>query len=114
MDGFDLKKEMDELLAALDKSYSFMWKTGRHWATAEHHYKVANKVEVFRLHEEDKVAWTACQTIAHGAEVVADLRLQRDLAKIEYEVAKEKMLGLKMKARILEGEIQRTWGQAKG
>ena len=113
MDGFDLKKEMDELLEALDKAYDFMWHKGREACVAEHHYKVANKIEVFRLHEEDKVAWTACQTLSHGSESVADLRLKRDLANMEYDVAKEKMLGLKMKARILEGEIQRVWGGAK-
>jgi len=113
MDGLDLKKEMDELLNSLDKAYSFMWTTGKQWAVAEHHYKIANKIEIFRLKQEDKVAWTACQALAQGSDGVADLRLMRDLSKIEYEVAKEKMLGLKMKARILEGEINRMWGAAK-
>lgn len=109
MDGSELKIEMDELLEALDKAYSFMWTTGKKWANAEHHYKVANKVEIFRLKQEESVAWTACRELAQGADGVAELRLKRDLARIEYEVAKEKMLGLKMKLRILEGEINRMW-----
>jgi hypothetical protein len=109
----DIINMREDLMKSLSASYSELWKLGKKLARAEHDYKIANRVEIFRLHEEDKTAWTACQTLAHGDDTVAQLRLNRDLAKVEYEVSQEKIQGLKLQLRLIESEIERDWSQSK-
>ena len=116
MDVINLFNEREELSKSLSNSYSHLWEKGREYAKADHHYKIAYKKEVFLLHEIDKVAWTACPSLAHGDESrnnVAKLRLSRDLAKIEYEVMQEKIQGLKLQLRLIEAQLQRDWSVSK-
>jgi hypothetical protein len=72
---------------------------------AEMYYRIAYRKEVFRLHEVDSVAWTACSDLAKGSEEVAKLRFERDIRKSDYESCYEKILQLKTELRILENEI---------
>jgi len=113
MDVINLFNEREALSKSLSASYGELWKEGQVYALAEHNYKIANKIEIFRLHEENKVAWTVCQTLAHGDETVAELRLQRDLSKVKYEVMNEKIQGIKLQLRLIESQLERDWGQAK-
>lgn len=103
----------EDLMKSLTASYTELWRMGKKLALAEHEYKIANRIEIFRLHEEDKTAWTACQTLAHGDKKVAELRLKRDLAKVEYDVSQEKINGIKLQLRLIESEIERGWNQSK-
>jgi hypothetical protein len=68
-------------------------------------YRIAYRKEVFRLHVEDGVAWTACDSLAKGDASVAKLRMERDIRKSDYESCYEKILQLKIELRILENEI---------
>lgn len=116
MDALDLLSERQRLLSSLNASYSELWKMSKAKSRTEHDYKVAYRKEVFRLHQQDKVAWTAAITLAHGDTEyfnVAELRFKRDIAKSEYEVAQEKINGLKLSLRMIEAEISREWGQNK-
>ena len=113
MDVLQVFNEREELTKALSESYSHLWKKGQESAQAEHDYKVANAIEIFRLHTEQKVAWTTCQTLAHGEIKVADLRLARDLAQVQYSVMGEKIQGLKLQLRLVESQIERDWSQSK-
>lgn len=89
---------------------------GMKHARADHDYKISLRLEIFELHEKDKVAWTACISMAHGdtdRHNVSQKRLERDLAKTKYDVLQEKINGLKLEMRIIESQLSREWGQAK-
>jgi hypothetical protein len=77
----------------------------KQWSEAEMKYRIAYRKEVFRLHHEDSVAWTACGEMARGDEGVAKLRFERDMRKSDYESCYEKILQLKTELRIIENEI---------
>jgi len=113
MDVLEVFNEREELTKALSESYSHLWKKGQESAQAEHDYKVANAIEIFRLHTDQKVAWTTCQTLAHGELKVADLRLERDLAKVQYEVMNQKIQGIKLQLRLIEEQLKRDWSVSK-
>jgi len=113
MEVVDLFNERENLSRSLSDSYQHLWQKGQESAKTEHQYKIANKVEIFRLHEEEKVAWTVCQTLAHGDQKVADLRLARDLAKVQYDVMQEKIQGIKLQLRLIESQLERDWSQSK-
>lgn len=101
----DLQIAMSETRKQLNECLIFYKNNGRKLAEAEQNYKIALRKEVFRLHVEDKVAWTACQDLAKGDETVAKLRMERDIRKSDYECCYEKILQLKVELRILENEI---------
>lgn len=102
-DLYNLQKEQRKLLSETVKA---MKNTGRRLAEAERNYRIAYRKEVFRLHIQDEVAWTACADLAKGGEEVAALRFERDKLKSDYEVCLEKLNQLKLEIRILETEIQ--------
>jgi len=97
---------MNDARRQLNECLIFYKNNGRKLAKAEMEYRIALRKEVFRLHEEDGVAWTACETLARGNEKVAELRFKRDIRKADYEACYEKILQLKTELRILENEIQ--------
>ena len=89
----------------LNECLLFYKHSGRQLAQAEMDYKIAYRKEFLRLHEIDKVAWTACDGLSRGDEVVAKLRFERDLRKSDYACCYEKILQLKIELRIIENEI---------
>lgn len=103
--GQDLMHDMSSTRKQLNECLIFYKNNGRQLADAEMKYRIALRQEVFRLHIEDKVAWTACQDLARGKEEVAKLRFERDVRKSDYECCYEKILQLKIELRILENEI---------
>lgn len=109
----DLWQELEDKRRLLNDCISSLKDNGIALARHEHDYKMALRTEIFRLHEAEKVAWTACINLAHGDENVAGLRQSRDLAKTKYDVLIEKINGLKLEMRILEGQLSREWGISK-
>ncbi len=101
----DLQQAMSETRRQLNECLIFYKNNGRKLAESEMKYRIAVRKEVFRLHEEDSVAWTACYDLARGDEEVAKLRFERDVRKSDYECCYERILQLKMELRILENEI---------
>lgn len=97
-----------------------MEKHGRKRAIDEYKYRLAYRQEVFRLHLELGVAWTACGELARGApddddgkSVVAGcatLRMNRDISQSQYETAIEKINAIKLEIRLLENEINQGMG----
>lgn len=101
----DLVIKLDTARKLLEECVKAYKNTGRQLAETERKYRVAYRQEIFRLHETDGVAWTACDTLARGDEEVSKLRFERDVKKSDYEVCYEKILQLKTEIRILENEI---------
>lgn len=104
--GQDLILAMREQRKLLIECVDAMKHTGRKLAEAEWKYRIAYRKEVLRLHEEDKVAWTACGDLAKGDDVVGELRFKRDIYKSDYDVCTEKINAIKLELRLLEGEIE--------
>ena len=101
----DLMQAMSDTRKQLNECLIFYKNNGRQLAYAEQQYRIAYRKEVFRLHEEGSVAWTACSDLAKGSEDVAKLRYERDIRKSDYECCYEKILQLKIELRIIENEI---------
>ena len=51
--------------------------------------------------------------VIHGTGDVPKLRMNRDIAKVMYDTAYEKIQSVKLQLRLLEGQIEREWAQAK-
>jgi hypothetical protein len=103
--GQDLMQTLSATRRQLNECLIFYKNVGRKLAEAERLYKIAYRKEVFRLHIEDGVAWTACEGLAKGDETVAKLRMERDIRKSDYDSTYEKILALKAELRIIENEI---------
>lgn len=103
--GQDLMEAMSATRKQLNECLIFYKNNGRKLAEAEMKYRIAYRKEIFRLHEVDGVAWTACADLAKGDEEVAKLRFERDVRKSDYESCYERILQLKTEIRILENEI---------
>lgn len=104
--GQDLILALREQRKLLIDCVSAMKQTGRLLAQAEYDYRIAYRKEVFRLHEEDKTAWTSTTDLAKGDEGVAKKRFKRDCYKSDYECILEKILAIKTEIRLLENEIK--------
>lgn len=102
----DNLRDLKEAREQLNKCITAYKKIGRELAQAEFEYRKALRQEIIRLHIEDDVAWTVCDTLAKGDDNVAQLRLQRDIKKSDYESCYEKILQLKTEIRIIEGDIE--------
>ena len=109
----DLMQEMKEKRKALLVAVGKMSLMGEKLSESEYRYKIALRKEIFYLHEEKKVAWTACISLAHGENTkfeVAKKRYNRDFAKTQYESSQELINALKLEIRIIEGDLKREWG----
>lgn len=105
--GQDLVNGLKEARRALFASIEKWRKYGHALAVADRKYRKAYRKEVFRLKEENGVAWTAATEIARGEESqVADLRFERDVAQVYYSAELEQINALKIEIRILEHEAQ--------
>ncbi len=98
-----LQQTRKDLIQAVENWRQF----GHKLALSERDYRIAYRAEVFALHDDDKVAWTAAVEIARGEDAtVADLRYLRDVAKVQYDAEAERINALKIECRILENEIR--------
>ena len=59
----------------------------------------------------DGMAIGMIDKICYGIPSVAGARFQRDVAESVYKANQEAINTLKLEMRILEGQIQREWGQ---
>ena len=112
MSGLDLYLELKEKTALLDKAISLLPQRGRTFAQAEHDYKVelAKKILTER---ENGIPVTIISDICRGSSVIAKKRFERDVAEVMYDSAKEAINSYKLQLRLLEGQIQRDWGQSE-
>jgi hypothetical protein len=101
----DLNKQRKELIDAVNDMKS----SGRYLATAERDYRIALCKEMLKLRTNEGIAWTALFDLAVGQEEVAKLRFKRDIHNSDYEVAKEKIMQIKIEIRLLEKEIEQDW-----
>jgi len=106
----DLVNEQQALLKQLSATINELESNGRNLAEAEMEYKIVLNQHVLALRNEG-TAVTLIDKVAYGVKEVAEKRLNRDIAETMYNVAREKINGIKLKIRINEEQIKREWSQ---
>jgi hypothetical protein len=83
-------------------------KRGRKMAETEADYRSALAQKILQLRAESFPV-TIMNDVCRGDREVAKLRLVRDIAKTEYEVASEMLQVLKLQIRVLQAEVERDF-----
>jgi len=83
-------------------------KRGRKMAETEADYRSALAQKILQLRAEGFPA-TIMSDVVRGDREVAKLRLVRDIAKTEYDVANEMLQVLKLQIRVLQAEVERDF-----
>ena len=106
----DLFNNIQDLTEKLSTSITKMKKYGIELAEAESEYKITLRQEALKL-RANNTAVTLINQIVYGVEDVAKKRLKRDIAETMYKTTQEYINTLKLRIRVLEGQLQREWGQ---
>ncbi len=103
-----LYQEQQDLLQKLSAHIAEMGKLGVKLAEAEMEYKILLAKHVLQLREQGTAIGMIDKT-AYGIPEVAKARLERDVAKVMYDVSQEAINGTKLKIRITENQIEREY-----
>lgn len=104
----DLMGEMTLKRNLLNLALDQAKKRGVELAQKECAYKRANAN--FLLEQKTKgTAITLIRELALGDKLVSQLRLERDIAVVMYDSAKEATLSYKLELRLIEAQIEREW-----
>jgi hypothetical protein len=83
-------------------------KRGRKMAETEADYRSALAQKILQLRAEGFPV-TIMNDVCRGDREVAKLRLVRDIARTEYDVANEMLQVLKLQIRVLQAEVERDF-----
>lgn len=108
----DLVVEIKNVQALLDSAVASYKERGKALAQAEHDYKVALSQKILMLRADNQPV-TIVNDLARGDVEVANLRLERDIADVLYESAREAINNYKLQIRVLDAQIAREWGNVK-
>lgn len=109
----DLLNELQQKIRELEASIKMLRRTGTAYAEAERDYKILLRQECLKLRSEGMAIGMIDKT-CYGIPEVATARFQRDVAETVYKANQEAINSTKLQLRLLEGQIQREWGQANG
>ena len=104
----DLVNALNDTVIRLDNGIKNMFKTGKAYASANHDYKVAVYEEAYRMKAAGETM-TMINIALKGSPKVAPLLLERDTQKVLYDAALETINILKLKAKLLEAQIDREY-----
>ena len=107
-EGYDLYAELQQKTRQLDTSVRELRKSGTEYAKAERDYKVLLRQEVLKL-RDDGVAVGLIDKVCYGIPAVAEARFHRDVAKTVYEANMEAINSIKLRMRLIDGQISREW-----
>ena len=107
MSGLELYEELSRLLEAIRDAVPELRQLGIDMAKKEAEYKVALMQMSLHLRDQGMPA-TLINQVVYGH--VADERQQRDVAEVLYKTQQEAINGMKLRAKILEAQIEREWG----
>ena len=108
----EIYDEIDLRQKELDVAVRSLRKTGTDYANAERNYKKALRKKALEL-RDGGMPVTLIDKVIYGEEEVANLRFDRDVAEAVYKANQESINVLKLNLRLLEGALNREWGQAK-
>ena len=104
--------ELQNKRELLNKALSECVKRGKELAQAECKYKAANAKFILAERAKGTPA-TLIKELALGDDNIVILRLERDVASVYYENAREAINVYKLEARLIEEQIKREWGQGE-
>lgn len=108
----DLWREIQNYSDTLEKAIRELKERGKKYAKCEHDYRILLSSRLTALRAEGQ-AVTHLADIARGEKEIARLKMERDIAESLYESCKEGIQVYKIKLRVLEGQLQREWGNTK-
>lgn len=109
---YDLYQELQAKTQQLDTSVRMLRQSGTEYAQAERDYKVLLRTECLKLRGEGMAVGMINMT-AYGIPEVAAARFRRDCAEAVYKANMEAINSIKLQLRLIEGQINREWGQAQ-
>lgn len=109
----DIFETINQLMQELDISVKTLRKSGTEYAEAERKYKIKLRQEALKLRAEENMPVTLINQIIYGVEEVATLRFERDIKEAVYQANQEAINSIKLKLRILEGQLNREWATSK-
>ena len=109
----NLFNEMQKLLNDLNTSIKKLRETGTDFAEAERDYKITLRQEALKLRAEKGMPVTLIQQVVYGVPEVADKRFKRDVKEAIYQANQEAINSIKLQIRVIEGQLNREWGNAR-
>ena len=106
--AIELINQMLDKTNLMDSVVTQLKNRGRKMAETEADYRSALAQKILQLRAEGFPA-TIMSDVVRGDREVAKLRLVRDIAKTEYEVANEMLQVLKLQIRVLQAEVERDF-----
>lgn len=110
---YELIQELQAKTRQLEASIKLLRQNGTAYAQAERDYKILLRQECLKLRDEGMAIGMINMT-AYGIPSVAEARFKRDVAESVYKANQEAINSIKLQLRLIEGQIQRDWGQANG
>lgn len=107
----ELFQELMGKLRDMDSETNLMRDAGRRLAEAECAYRVALHSEIARLRAEGQPV-TITPDLARGERQVAAFRMNRDLAKTDWEVSRQRIFVIGQEVKILDAQLSREWGRS--
>ena len=108
----DLWQEIQHNSRILEDSIRELKTRGQKFAQSEHDYRVNLSKRLLELRATGNPV-THLGDIARGEPETAKLKMERDIAESLYTSCLEGINVYKLKLRILEGQLQREWGNTK-
>lgn len=112
MEEYDLMLQLQKMDTQLRNSLKQLRENGTALAVAERDYKKTLAKECFRLKAEGMPV-TLIEKVCYGLDSTADLRFKRDIADAVYKANTEAINVLKLEMRLLDGQIEREYGNTK-
>ncbi|MEA5003823.1 MAG: hypothetical protein VB081_10025 [Christensenella sp.] len=111
MNGQDLVIRMRDLQLRLDACLAEFGKWGKDRAKAEYDYKIENAAEILKQ-RTNGIPVTILSDVVKGQKGVAEKRLNRDVADVMYNAAREHINAIKLEMRVIQDQIEREWNKA--
>ena len=109
----DLFNDLQALTNRLNQSIKLLARYGRELAESERDYKITLRQEALKLRAEKGMPVTLIQQVVYGVPEVAEKRYKRDVAEAMYQTAQENINSIKLQIRVIEGQLNREWCNAK-
>ena len=109
---YDLYQELEAKTKQLEASIRQLRTSGTDYAQAEKDYKILLRTECLKLRSEGEAIGMIDKT-CYGIPSVAEARFKRDVAETVYKANLEAINSIKLQLRLIEGQINREWGNPK-
>lgn len=98
----------DRGVRELNEAQGALLLSGKKLADAERAYRVAKATLILRLRDEGQPA-TLIPDLVKGDVDVSNLKLERDIAEVNYKAIQSQIQTLKLELRLINDEINREW-----